>query len=173
MACGWLVGQGPKNDNYIGVHMVSKKSIGVALVVCAAAFVLTACSGGGGSSDSAAGDASNAAASGSSESAYRKIDAEEGKKMMDAGGVVVVDVRTATEYAEKHIPGAVNIPNEDIGTQQPAGLDDLEETLIVYCRTGVRSKQAADKLVEMGYRNVYDMGGIVDWPYDTVSGSAD
>ncbi|WP_139651858.1 rhodanese-like domain-containing protein [Raoultibacter phocaeensis] len=153
--------------------MVSKKLIMAAFVACAAAvLVFTACSVGGSSSDSTAGDASNAADSGSSEGAYRKIDAEEGKRMIDAGGVTVVDVRTPAEYAEKHIPGAVNIPNEDIGSQQPAELDDPEETLIVYCRTGVRSKQAADKLVEMGYRNVYDMGGIVDWPYDTVSGDA-
>lgn len=146
--------------------MVAKKTMVALLIVCAvSALMFSACSAAGGS----AGDSANSLQEGS----YRKIDAEEGKRMMDSGGVAVIDVRTPSEYAEKHIPGAVNIPNEDIGAQKPAGLDDLDETLIVYCRTGVRSKQAADKLIGLGYRNVYDMGGIVDWPYETVSGGGE
>ena len=66
---------------------------------------------------------------------------------------------------------AILIPNEDIGAQRPEALPQLDATLLVYCRTGVRSKQASDKLIELGYENVYDMGGIVDWSYDTVTGS--
>lgn len=104
-------------------------------------------------------------------SAYHKITAEEGKALIDEGGVTVVDVRTPQEYAEAHVPGAINIPNEDIGTAQPAELGNLDEPLVVYCRTGVRSKQASDKLVAMGFTNVNDMGGIVDWTYDKVSGT--
>lgn len=156
--------------------MVSKKGVVAVIAACAVAvLVLASCQADNGSSAKAAGGDSlkTPSADSSQEGAYHKIDAEEGKRMMDAGGVIVVDVRTPSEYAEGHIPGAVNVPNEDIGSQQPDGLEDLDATLIVYCRTGVRSKQAADKLVELGYQSVYDMGGIVDWPYDTVSGDGD
>lgn len=101
--------------------------------------------------------------------AYHKITAEEAKEMIDSGGVTVVDVRTEAEYTAEHIPDAVLVPNEEIGSEQPQALPDLEAVLLVYCRTGVRSKQASDKLVEIGYQNVYDFGGIADWPYDTVT----
>lgn len=106
------------------------------------------------------------------EAVYHKIDAKKAKTMLDGEiGALLVDVRTPEEYEEKHIGGAVNIPNETISDTPPAGLPDKDAKLIVYCRTGVRSLQAADKLVEMGYTDVYDMGGINDWPYETVSGS--
>lgn len=137
--------------------------IAVAAVLAVSLFALAACS-----SPKTEPSAGSSAADSSQSDAYHKIDAEEGKQMIDTGNVTIVDVRTPEEYASGHIPGAINIPNEDIGSQQPAELSDLEETLIVYCRTGVRSKQASDKLIAIGYKNVYDMGGIVDWPYDTV-----
>lgn len=101
---------------------------------------------------------------------YHKITAAEAKEMMDAGGVIIVDVRTAEEYAEKHIPGAILIPNESITNQPPSALPDREAVLLVYCRSGVRSRQASDKLADLGYTNIYDFGGIIDWPYDTVNG---
>lgn len=105
-----------------------------------------------------------------SEEAYHKISAEEAKKMMDEGGVTIVDVRTSEEYREKHIPDAILVPNESITTEEaPAELPDKDAVLLIHCRTGVRSKQASDKLVELGYKHVYDFGGIVDWPYETVS----
>ena len=104
-------------------------------------------------------------------SAYHKITAEEAKALIDEGGVTVVDVRTPKEYADGHVPGALNIPNEDIGSTQPSQLSSTDDKLIVYCRTGVRSKQASDKLVALGFTEVNDMGGIVDWPYGTVAGS--
>lgn len=103
-------------------------------------------------------------------SAYRKIDANEAQTMMDAGNVTVIDVRTPKEYADAHIPGAINIPLESIGSDKPAELTDPDADLIVYCRSGVRSKQASDKLVALGYQHVNDMGGIIDWHGDTVSG---
>ena len=78
-------------------------------------------------------------------------------------------VRTQQEYREKLIPDAVLVPNETIEDEAKDKLPDTDAVLIVHCRTGVRSKQASDKLVQMGYRNVYDFGGINDWPYDTVS----
>ncbi len=99
---------------------------------------------------------------------YTIIKADEAKKMMDAGNVIVVDVRTDSEYADKHIPNAINIPVESITTKQPDLLPDLNQTILVYCRTGIRAATASQKLVEIGYTKVYDMGGIVDWPYETV-----
>ena len=103
------------------------------------------------------------------ESVYHKISAEEAKTMMDKGGVTVVDVRREDEYAAGHIPGSILVPNEGIRDTQPEELPDLDAVLLVHCRTGVRSKQASDKLLEIGYKNVYDFGGIVDWPYETVT----
>ena len=105
------------------------------------------------------------------EEAYHKITAEEAKNMIEAtDDIIIVDVRTAEEYTEKHIPNAILVPNETIANEASVKLPDQGATLVIYCRTGVRSKQAADKLVEMGYTNVYDMGGIADWPYETESG---
>ena len=101
--------------------------------------------------------------------AYHKITAEEAKEMMDTGNVTVVDVRRAEEYEQAHIPGAILVPNESIGKEQPEALPDKDATILVHCRTGVRSKQAANKLVKMGYTKIYDFGGIVDWPYETES----
>lgn len=103
------------------------------------------------------------------ESVYHKISAEEAKAMMDKGGVTVVDVRREDEYAAGHIPGSILVPNEGIRDTQPEELPDLDAVLLVHCRTGVRSKQASDKLLEIGYKNVYDFGGIVNWPYETVT----
>lgn len=103
------------------------------------------------------------------ESAYHKITASEAKAMMNQGGVTVVDVRREDEYAAGHIPGSILVPNEGIRDTQPEELPDLDAVLLIYCRTGVRSRQASDKLVEIGYQNVYDFGGIADWPYETVT----
>ena len=115
--------------------------------------------------------ASQAATSNGTAGAYRAITAGEAQDMMAGGDVTIVDVRTPQEYTEGHIPGAINIPLDRIGTEQPAELADPGAELIVYCRTGVRSKQASDKLVALGFTEVNDMGGIVDWPYGTVAGS--
>lgn len=102
--------------------------------------------------------------------AYHKITAEEAKKMMDEEDVIVVDVRRADEYSVKHIPGAVLVPNESIKDEQPEALPDKDAILLIHCRSGVRSKDASDKLVAMGYENVYDFGGINDWTYETETG---
>lgn len=125
------------------------------------AVLLSACAGQGAGTDPEDG----------TPAPYRTITAEEGKALMDEGGVRVVDVRRADEYEAGHIPGAGLLPNEELSDTPPEALPDLDEAVIVYCRTGVRSKQAADKLVAMGYTNVMDMGGITDWPYDTVTGN--
>ena len=98
--------------------------------------------------------------------------AEEAKSRMDSGDpIVVLDVRTQEEYDQKHIDGAVLLPNEQIADTRPDALPELDAEILVYCRSGNRSRQAADNLVAMGYTAVYDFGGINSWPYDTVSGS--
>lgn len=105
------------------------------------------------------------------DSVYHKITAEEAKEMMEQGGVTIVDVRREDEYTQGHIPGALLLPNEEIGDSQPEALPDKDAVLLVYCRTGVRSRQASDKLLKLGYKNIYDMGGITDWQYETETGS--
>ena len=102
-----------------------------------------------------------------SKSEYHKISASEAKKMMDEGNVIVVDVRRADEFANGHIPGAILVTNETI-TKAPSELPDKDATILIYCRSGRRSKEAAMKLIDLGYRNVYDFGGIIDWPYEVV-----
>lgn len=104
-----------------------------------------------------------------STSGYHKISASKAKSMMDDGNVIIVDVRTAEEYNEGHIAQAILIPNESISTSQPSSLPDKDAVILIYCRSGNRSKQAADKLVAMGYTKIYDFGGIIDWTYGTVN----
>lgn len=95
---------------------------------------------------------------------YKQISMEEAKIIMDEEkGYIIVDVRTPDEFADKHIPNAINIPNETIGTEEIAGLPDKDQKILVYCRSGNRSKQAAEKLVKIGYTNVVEIGGINDW----------
>ena len=101
--------------------------------------------------------------------AYQKISAEEAYEMMASQEVVVVvDVRTREEYDGGHIENAVLVPNESIGSEMPEALPDKEATLLVYCRSGRRSKDAAQKLLKLGYQSVYDFGGVIDWPYELV-----
>lgn len=103
---------------------------------------------------------------------YKKITAEQAKARIEENkAAIIVDVRTLSEFEEKHIPGAVLIPNETIIDKPPEALPDYNAEILVYCRTGNRSRQASEKLIAMGYKNVYDFGGIADWPYETVSGS--
>ena len=100
--------------------------------------------------------------------AYHKLSAEEAYEMMASQEVVVVDVRTREEYDGGHIENAVLVPNESIGSEMPEALPDKEATLLVYCRSGRRSKDAAEKLLALGYQSVYDFGGVIDWPYELV-----
>ena len=107
----------------------------------------------------------------SEESTYRQVNAEEADSMMEEeSGYIILDVRTAQEYSEKHIPGAINIPNETIGTEDIPELPDKEQLILVYCRSGNRSKQASEKLVKLGYTNIIEIGGINSWPGETVTG---
>lgn len=107
---------------------------------------------------------------GAKQAVYTRIRPEQAKQRIDSGDpITLVDVRTQSEYDARHIPGAILIPNETIRDERPEGLPDLDAEILVYCRSGARSRQASQKLVDMGYTNVLDMGGINDWPYETVS----
>ncbi len=100
---------------------------------------------------------------------YAQISQDEAKLMMQDDGYVVVDVRRADEYAQGHIPGAILIPNESITDTPPEELPDKNQIILVYCRTGRRSKEASQKLADMGYVNVYEFGGIEDWTGEIVT----
>ena len=100
---------------------------------------------------------------------YKQISQEEAKEMMRKNdNHIIVDVRRQDEYDSGHIAGAILIPNENIGTTRPEQLKDLNQTILVYCRTVNRSKQAAQKLADMGYTNVYEFGGINTWDGEIV-----
>ena len=105
------------------------------------------------------------------QSAYVNISAEEAKRIMDSQtGYVILDVRTQEEFEEKHIPGAILIPYDEIEEKASAMLQDKNQLFLVYCRSGRRSKIAAEALEDMGYTNIKEFGGINDWPYETVGG---
>ena len=101
---------------------------------------------------------------------YVNITAEEAKQIMDSEeGYIILDVRTQEEYDEGHIPGAILIPNTEIEDRAEEMLTDKDQMILVYCRSGRRSKIAAEALVELGYTNIKEFGGIIDWPYEVTT----
>lgn len=95
---------------------------------------------------------------------YEQISQDEAKKLMASEeGYIILDVRTQSEYANGHIPGAICVPNEGISDVMPPELPDLDQLILVYCRSGNRSRQAAKKLAEIGYTNIKEFGGINTW----------
>ena len=135
------------------------KRFGLMTLLMAVILLLTACSSGGQVMDGE-----------DMVRSYTQISQEEAKQMMEQDGTqIIVDVRTKEEYDSGHIPGAICIPNESIGTEQPEELPDLDQIILVYCRSGNRSKQAAQKLFSMGYTNIYEFGGIIDWTGEIVT----
>ena len=110
-----------------------------------------------------------AACGASSKPSYRQITADEAAQMMqEETDFVLLDVRTQEEYASGHIPGAICIPNETIGSEEIPELPDKDQLILVYCRSGNRSKQASQKLAEQGYTNVVEFGGINGWTGEIV-----
>ena len=102
------------------------------------------------------------------EAVYVNITAEEAKQIMDSEeGYVILDVRTQEEYDQGHIPGAILIPDTEVEVTAEDVLTDKDQLILVYCRSGRRSKLAAEALVELGYTNIKEFGGIIDWPYET------
>ena len=101
------------------------------------------------------------------EAVYVNITAEEAKQIMDTEeGYIILDVRTQEEYDQGHIPGAIVISHEEITEKAEEVLTDKDQLLLVYCRSGRRSKIAAEALMELGYTNIKEFGGIIDWPYE-------
>lgn len=115
---------------------------------------------------------SGCAAQAQKEQSFRQINMDEAIAMMEAeSDYIILDVRTPEEFSEKHIPGAINIANETIGSEEIPELPDKDQLILVYCRSGNRSKQASEKLVALGYTNIIEFGGINDWPGEVVSGA--
>ena len=107
---------------------------------------------------------SSCTAPGGSANSYRQISMDEAVEMMKKErDYIILDVRRPDEYAEGHIPGAINLPNESIGTAEIPELPDKAQLILVYCRSGRRSKEASEKLVKLGYTNIVEFGGILDW----------
>lgn len=135
------------------------------LAVCAVFPILLS---GGCQSLQASGSPSASAAAGPEQQAeYRSISAEEAEGMM-VGEYILLDVRTEEEYRQERIDGAILIPDTEIAERAETELPDKGALILVYCRSGRRSELAAKELINQGYTNVYDFGGIIDWPYETI-----
>lgn len=105
--------------------------------------------------------------SGNSSNSYQQVDAETAKELMDTeDDYVILDARTQAEYDEGHIPGAILIPHDTVATAAEDALPDKDQLILVYCRSGNRSKRASQALVDLGYTNVVEFGGINSWPYE-------
>ena len=118
------------------------------------ALMLTGCTGAGNSTNNT----------------YRQISMDEAVTMMaEETGYIILDVRRVDEFATGHIPGAINVANESIGTDEIPELPDKNQLIMVYCRSGRRSKEAAEKLVKLGYTNIVEFGGILDWKGEIVT----
>ena len=103
----------------------------------------------------------------SQEAVYMNITAQEAKQIMDSEeGYIILDTRTQAEYDEGHIPGAIVISHDEIEEKAEQLLPDKDQLLLVYCRSGRRSKLAAEALVKLGYTNIKEFGGIINWPYE-------
>lgn len=108
---------------------------------------------------------------GCSPSSYKKITAQQGREMLQSdSSVILLDVRTVAENMEIRIPGSMLIPLDTLKTQAGTLLTDKNAKIIIYCRSGNRSKEAAEIMISLGYKNIFDMGGIIDWPYETEKG---
>ena len=122
----------------------------IALLTFALPFGCVGCSGGGSAT-------------------YEQISGAEAKALMDSeNGYIIIDARTQEEYDQGHIPGAIMIPEYEIADRAEKELPDKDQLILVYCRSGRRSKIAAEELVKLGYTNVKEFGGIIDWEYEMV-----
>ncbi len=132
--------------------MKKLKGLIIMLLISLSLFGLTACDG-----------------DNKKDSTYEQITAEQAKTIMDTEkDYVIIDARTEEEFAEGHIENAILIPEYEIATRAEKELPDKEQLILVYCRSGRRSKIASEELVKLGYTNVKEFGGIIDWPYDIV-----
>lgn len=129
-------------------------------------FGLTACQGDGDSTDTKANKTINTTANALG---YEQITQEKAKEIMDSGvEYIIIDARTQEEFSEGHIEGAIMIPEYEIAEKAEVEFPDKDALILVYCRSGRRSKIASEELVKLGYTNVKEFGGIIDWPYEIV-----
>ena len=136
----------------VPVQMKKVKGLIIMLLISLSLFGMTACGSENGKS-----------------STYEQITAEQAKTIMDTEkDYVIIDARTEDEFAEGHIENAILIPEYEIANRAEKELPDKEQLILVYCRSGRRSKIASEELVKLGYTNVKEFGGIIDWPYDIV-----
>ena len=136
----------------VPVQMKKVKGLIIMLLISLSLFGMTACGSENGKS-----------------STYEQITAEQAKTIMDTEkDYVIIDARTEEEFAEGHIENAILIPEYEIKDRAEKELPDKEQLILVYCRSGRRSKIASEELVKLGYTNVKEFGGIIDWPYETV-----
>ena len=132
--------------------MKKVKGLIIMLLISLSLFGMTACSGENGKA-----------------STYEQITAEQAKTIMDTEkDYIIIDARTKEEFAEGHIKNAILIPEYEIANRAEKELPDKEQLILVYCRSGRRSKIASEELVKLGYTNVKEFGGIIDWPYEVV-----
>lgn len=136
----------------VPVQMKKVKGLIIMLLISLSLFGMTACGSENGKS-----------------STYEQITAEQAKTIMDTEkDYIIIDARTEEEFAEGHIENAILIPEYEIANRAEKELPDKEQLILVYCRSGRRSKIASEELVKLGYTNVKEFGGIIDWPYKTV-----
>ena len=132
--------------------MKKLKGLIIMLLISLSLFGMTACDGENGKT-----------------AAYEQITAEQAKTIMDTEkDYIIIDARTKEEFAEGHIENAILIPEYEIANRAEKELPDKEQLILVYCRSGRRSKIASEELVKLGYTNVKEFGGIIDWPYEVV-----
>lgn len=118
----------------------------------------------------ATGESGETAAPQNKEAVYVSISAQKAKLMMDSEtGYIILDVRTQEEFAEGHIPGAILMPYDEVAVRAADELPDKDQLILVYCRSGRRRKLAAQTLAKLGYTNIREFGGIIDWPYETTA----
>ena len=136
----------------VPVQMKKVKGLIIMLLISLSLFGMTACGSENGKS-----------------STYEQITAEQAKTIMDTEkDYIIIDARTEEEFAEGHIENAILIPEYEIANRAEKELPDKEQLILVYCRSGRRSKIASEELVKLGYTNVKEFGGIIDWPYEVV-----
>ena len=142
-------------------------SIGVVLILCFFSFV--GCANEENNKESIVENSMESSVEHSMENTYTRITPQEAKTLMDTEtDYVILDTRTTEEFAEGHIEGAILIPEYEIADRAEKELPKKDQLILVYCRSGRRSKIAADELVKLGYTNVKEFGGIIDWPYEVV-----
>lgn len=141
-----------------------KRLIIISVIITMGVITMTSCK------ESSGSDVSSETSTAVTEKSYEQISQEEAKSLMDSEqDCIILDVRTAEEFNESHIEGAILIPDYEIGEKAEKILTDKEQLILVYCRSGRRSKNASAELAEMGYTNVKEFGGIIDWEYGTVT----